>query len=132
MRLHPSVFCAGAHAAPCCTLRYAPPELVDAVAAKQRLLVEPCHDVWSLGVMAFETIAGTPAFSSSGQIFACARGAEVYPWTATRKPDAPAAWRRSRLRPVVQACLARDPTRRPSAEGLVAELARLCNASTAT
>ena len=101
-----------------CTLAYAPPEVIMAHNEGQPVTVEAAHDIWALGVMAYEVIAGQPAFQHSRHIFACAQGNEAYPWEAVCLADAPQTWRKSRLRPVVQACLERDATKRPSATAL--------------
>ena len=45
------------------SLRYAAPEVVDAVhRGDRKIRPEPSQDVWSLGVTAFELLTGIPAF----------------------------------------------------------------------
>ena len=112
-----------------CTLRYAPPEVINAHDEGEAVTVQPAHDIWALGVMAYEVIANERAFQSSKSIFACAEGSEVYPWEAARLAAAPQTWRKSRLRPAVQACLERDLAQRPSAAAVISRLNALCSSS---
>ena len=120
--------CAGDTTFPCCTILYAPPEVVLAYEARDKAAVAPAHDVWSLGVMVYETITRAPAFARRGlklaSVFACARGDECYAW---ERPlgEQPPAWRNSRLREVVLLCLARDAAARPSAEELKTNIWRM-------
>jgi serine/threonine protein kinase len=53
----------GAAAPPSFTLAYAAPEVVRALVMGTRTVVTtPALDAWSLGVMAFELLTGSPAF----------------------------------------------------------------------
>jgi hypothetical protein len=83
------------------------------------------------GVMAFDAIVGRPTMMQSTlpEIRDRALGQEQYPW---EKPSAelPEQWQRSRLRPLVQPCLARDAERRPTAAALVQSLAQIGDLTT--
>ena len=121
--------CAGAAALPRCTLRYAPPEVISAYNRSAKVVVHPSLDIWALGVMAFEALTQRPAFATGAALFAAAAGDAPFPWAASERAAAPASWRRSRLRPVVEACLARDAAARPTAAGLLQMLVDLVSAS---
>ena len=120
---------AGEHLFPRCTLTYAPPEVIAAYNAGEDVTVAPSHDVWSLGVMAYEVIAQQPAFEDATALFESAAGARPYPWEAAALDTAPTIWRKSRLRPAVQACLARNAVERPSVADVLVALRRLCSVS---
>ena len=75
--------------------------------------------------MAFEAIARRPAFPAAPAVFACAQGRQRYPWEVGAAPAAPPAWRASRLRPLLEACLSRSAAARPTAAALLAKLAHL-------
>ena len=96
-------------------MAYAPPEVVAAYRCEGTVTVAASHDIWALGVMAFEALTGGRALGSLEQLLACARGDEAYPWDASKLADAPERWRRSRLRPLIEPCLAHDPSQRPAA-----------------
>lgn len=117
---------AGTKALPRCTLTYAPPEAVVACLSAEPIEVEvhPSLDVWSLGVMAYECLAQERAFahfSGRDAILACARGEQRYPWEAP-EGELNAAWANSSARKHLEACLSRDPARRPSAAEVQANL----------
>ena len=122
----------GETAYPRCTPRYAPPEVLVAHDAEQRIVVQPSQDVWALGVMVFEAVTGTnatPGRIKAATVYDRAHGKELYPWE--EPPDAqPATWRRSRLRTLTLSCLLRDASARPSAEELVQSIARMTSATT--
>lgn len=102
--------------------------MVAAYDARGQIEVRAAHDVWSLGVMVYETITRAPAFARRGlkmaTVFACARGEEAYAWERPMD-EQPPAWRNSRLRDAVLSCLARDPAERPSAEELKTSIWRM-------
>jgi serine/threonine protein kinase len=114
---------------PRCTLAYAPPEVVAAVDASRHVEVSAAHDMWALGVMAFEAIAGRVAFTMVSDIRECASGRAPYPWELPAD-EQPPAWRRSRLRGLLSPCLAREPAGRPSAATLLESVARMGDATT--
>ena len=104
-----------------CTLRYAPPEVVNAFIEDTHVAVHPSVDVWALGVMAFEVLSGRHTVQSRGELYAFAAGTQPYPWEAA--PDtAREPWRKLRLWALVEDCLARDPATRPSAATVVQRL----------
>lgn len=52
----------GTRAALNVTLAYAAPEVVEALESGRKLVVSPAQDMWSLGVIAFETLTRSCAF----------------------------------------------------------------------
>ena len=109
---------------PRCTLAYAPPEVALAVDANRDITIATEHDMWALGVMAFEAVVKRQALTTLADVQKCARGAAPYPWELP--PDhQPPAWRQSRLRGVITPCVARDPRARPTAAGLLAAVERI-------
>ena len=116
--------CAGHQVWPTCTLPYAPPEVAHAAWASERVTVHPSHDIWALGVIAYEAITRSRALTSQAQIAQCACHLAPYPW---EHPPAqqPATWQQSRLQTVLAPCLARDPAARPSAAELCAAFGQL-------
>ena len=116
---------AGEHIFPRCTLAYAPPEVVAAYQAGANITVAPAQDIWALGVMAFEALTGGRAVAATQELFLCAAGAKAYPWDSSMLADAPPRWRKSRLRPTIEQCLAHDPAQRPEAQAIVEQVNRL-------
>ena len=41
---------------------------------------DACADIWALGVMAYEVVAGRPALNTVDEVFDCAEGKQFYPW----------------------------------------------------
>ena len=81
--------------------------------------------MWALGVLAYETIMRQHTFARGKDqqpAFDCAAGRQQYPWEADAAAAAESEWLRSRLRPLLQPLLSRDPEQRPSAEGLLGSL----------
>ena len=122
---------AGTLLPPRCTLAYAPPEVVSAAVAACRVTVHPSHDVWALGVVAFEAVVQRKAMPGSTAMRACALGEQLYPWEAPHA-EQPAAWRQSRLRALVAPCLDRDPMQRPTAAQIVDSAADIGHAASLT
>jgi serine/threonine protein kinase len=66
-----------------CTVRYAPPEAIQAHTAGAELVVEPSLDIWVIGVILFECLSGGHAFhvfGGSEEVYECAEGAKPYAW----------------------------------------------------
>jgi serine/threonine protein kinase len=122
---------AGEKLFPQCTLAYAPPEVIAAYNAHADVTVAAGHDIWALGVMAYEALAGKPAFPNARSLFAAARGAEAFPWAPSQRRSAPVGWRKSRLRSLVESCLKEDPAQRATVDDVLAGVAALCSTSTA-
>jgi serine/threonine protein kinase len=105
------------------SLTYAPPETVRAHAAGARTTTaDAAADLWALGVIAYELLAGRRAFARNlgrAAITAQLTGAAPLPWEDERFEFRAARELRA-LRPSVLACLQRDPARRPSAVRLLA------------
>ena len=139
---------AGTRLWPRCTLSYAPPELVRAACDShtpdrhKQIVVAPSHDVYAVGMIAFEALSGRKAFGSakevacgeafraSADVQACASGTLAYPWDAPAPASAQEqepTWRKSRLWPMVAECLRPEPARRPSAESMCARLVELAH-----
>ena len=117
--------CAGELVKPRCTLSYAAPEVVAACEEPSDIVAAPAQDIWALGVMAFEAVNGRRAIDSTPELFQCAAGSKLYPWDTAKLDTAPPQWRKSRLRPVIQACLARDPALRLTAAAVVSRVEHL-------
>jgi serine/threonine protein kinase len=81
------------------------------------------HDIWALGVLAYEAVTGTRALLSIDDVRSCASGSSPYPWELPAAELHP-AWRASRLRHLLQPCLARDAAKRPSAVSLTVSVSR--------
>ena len=94
------------------------------------IAVHPSHDVWALGVIAYEAITQGRALTSQTQIAQCAQGQAAYPWEVAQS-ELPRAWVQSRLRPLVEPCLKRDAAERPAAAQIHAAVNRLGQFSTA-
>ena len=110
-----------------CSPAYAPPEVLQSYAAGMRTTAHPSADVWALGVMVYEALTDDAVFppfvTAARDVFAAARGSVRYPWELDRD----AQFSRYRVRPAVEACLARDPAARPSAVQLITMIDRLAN-----
>ena len=92
--------------------------------ANTHIAVAAPHDVWAVGVMTFESVVQRPLFTTLEGIQMCAQGSTAYPWELPPE-DQPESWRSSRLRAMIEPCLARDPLRRPTAEALLAAVGRM-------
>jgi serine/threonine protein kinase len=112
------------------TLAYAAPEVLAAYAAKQKIPADPAHDIWSLGVMAYECLTSSrvfPVYIDPRVVFVTASGKEKYPWEAEVLDE---TFRKSRARELIAACVVRDPRGRPTAEKLVKMIDSLGNNTT--
>lgn len=95
------------------TPAYMAPEQVRADEA-----VGPAADVWSLGCVLYECLAGVPAFRSQHVMALLAKILLDPPPSIAARRDLPAA-----LREIVERCLEKDPTARyPSADALLEAL----------
>lgn len=106
-----------------CSLPYAAPEILAAVARGARSIqASASADVWALGVVALELLAGRRAFAGTASreaIVAQVTGDTPLPWEPP-SATAPELLRRLRvLKRSVLACLARDPAARPTAEAVL-------------
>jgi serine/threonine protein kinase len=122
-------FCAGTRCEVSCTLCYAAPEVINAREDRAELTVEPSLDIWAIGVIVFECLAGCRVFGGHGafeQVVEFAKGLQQYPWERPSK-EIPKGWRRSRACSLFSSCLSRDPTVRPTAEQLLKGLHKLSN-----
>ena len=102
-----------------CTPAYAAPEVLRA--ADVAVVATAAADVWALGVIAYEALTHARAFPPgrrSAEVFAAAAGRRPYPWELA-EGNLPRMWRRSRLRNIAEACLAREAARRPTAQCVV-------------
>ena len=100
------------------TLRYAPPEVVTADAlGESRMAAHPSVDVWALGILALELLAGRRAFRGAtpdATVREQIMGGTPLPWEAGRERRELLRSLRG-LRPTVLRCLARDAAERPAA-----------------
>ena len=79
--------------------------------------------------MAFEAVTQTmPVLTTISDVFDCALGVRAYPWERV-SAEQPPAWRQSRLRALIEPCLARDPQARPSSATMLAAIERIGQAS---
>lgn len=103
-----------------CSLGYAPPEAINAHTTRSDLTVEPSLDIWAIGVIVYECLAGCRAFDRHGgveEVYECAQGLQPYPWER-RLEELPEGWRKFRARSIFDSCLQRNPAARPRAEEL--------------
>ena len=119
---------AGAVQLPRCTLPYCDPDTANAVNSDSTVTVSPACDIWALGVMCYEAIAQKMALTTMADVFDGASGTKQFPWEApaAQQPD---AWRRSRLRSLIQPCLSRDASTRPTAAQIVQLIERVGSAT---
>jgi serine/threonine protein kinase len=114
-----------------CTLRYAPPEAINAHTAGMDMVVDPSLDMWAIGVILFESLSRSRTFQIHGgaeEAYECAEGAKQYPWERPVE-ELPVQWRRSRACSLFSRCLSRDPAARPTANQLLQSLHRLSDAT---
>lgn len=109
--------------------RYAPPEILAANrAGERRVEVAPAVDIWAVGVMAVELLAGERAFKRVRNTANPSRGHSAAGPSYLTQVD-PHAWELSSaaeqalgilpgLSAAVLSCLALDPVQRPSAAAL--------------
>ena len=93
------------------TPAYVAPERLDGAST------QPATDVYSLGVLLFETLTGQPPYSADTWEQLSAALAEAGPPTLDGVPGLPA-----RVADICLRCLARDPRRRPTARQVAAVL----------
>ena len=109
------------------SLAYAAPEVLQSFAAGMRIAAHPAADIWALGVMVYEALTDGAVFppyaTPPSDVYAAASGSVRYPWELDRDKQ----FSRYRVRPAVEACLARDPAARPSAVELITMIDRLAN-----
>ena len=110
-------------------MRYAAPEVLHALQQNQAVVADPAHDIWTLGVLAYEVLTGQRVFSENDPetIFKHANAITVYPWSrATLHPSFEA----SGTRELIEGCLRRDPKSRLDAQKIVNKLHKLGNMQT--
>ena len=124
---------AGEEASKQCSLAYAAPEVLRSYAARKPIAADPAVDIWALGVVAYEALTDSvvfpPSARASRDACAAAHSSAPYPWESGRRDK---QLSQCNLCEVVVACLARDPSARPSARELLAHIDRLNNAATGT
>ena len=115
------------------TRAYAAPEVLQSYAARKPIATDPAQDIWALGVVAYEALTDCvvfpPSARASRDAYAAAHSSAPYPWESGRRDK---QLSQCNLCEVVGACLARDPSARPSAQDLLAHIVRLNNAATGT
>ncbi|EXG80010.1 serine/threonine-protein kinase [Cryptosporangium arvum] len=90
------------------TPEYIAPEVVGGHASL------PASDVYGLGIVLYELLTGTTPYRGGSSAEVMKRHLNSVPLWTDAVPDA--------VRPVLSACLVRDPSRRPTAETLAADL----------
>jgi serine/threonine protein kinase len=101
----------GVVAFPGCTTAYAAPEVLGALEGGKAITVDPAQDIWALGVLIYEALSPGRLQCRAEVVYARATGQQVYPWEASDDQQ-PGTWRCSRLRPLAQRCLQRNPHHR--------------------
>ena len=119
----------GLESPPCYTPAYAPPEVIRATRSGETVVVDASHDVWALGVIAYEAITGTRALATRPQADACACEGVQYPWEQS-EDRMPEKWVRSRLRAIMRPCLDRRAGERPPAAAIAEAVNRMGRCST--
>jgi hypothetical protein len=79
--------------------------------------------------MAFEAIVQRVTFTGMSGILECAFEQHKYPWELPAHQQ-PREWRQSKLRALLEPCLARNAAARPSAASLCVDIGRLGHATT--
>lgn len=96
------------------SLRYAPPEAFDSA----RVQVVPQYDIYSLGVMAYEMLAGRPPFDADGFVqIVQAHLTHEPPSLRSLRPELPAS-----VESAVMRALAKKPEDRPGTAGEFADM----------
>lgn len=123
-----SVIAAGSTASLMFSLKYAAPEVVQALqAGNKTVIADAAVDIWAIGVIAFELLTGKRAFPSSAMnptetdamVQAALSGHSPLPWEGEGEVVEERLEKLRGLRRSVLRCLDRDPAQRPSAEALL-------------
>ena len=117
------------------TLHYAPPEVIRAKERGQsHLVVAEAADVWALGIIAFELLAGVQAFEMCTEtgIVECLYGRQPLLWEEAGPDAAVTLSKLGVLKRSVLSCLQRDPSRRPTAGQLRLSWERVFDQQTLT
>lgn len=121
-------YAAGSTASLAYSLNYAAPEVIQALESGRRTVhVNAAVDIWAIGVIAFELLAGERAFPVDGLPSAeteqaakdAIMGRTPLPWEALSDGANERLGRLRGMRRTVLRCLDRDPAERPSAQALV-------------
>jgi serine/threonine protein kinase len=104
-------------------LRYCAPEIaIDPSKPLPPTTVTSAADMWGIGVIAFELLTNERVFpteASDAEIISALRG-HALPWEAAAPGREGRCEKLRGLKRAVLACLDRDPSRRPTAESLLA------------
>lgn len=98
--------------------------------ARRNVPADPAQDIWALGMMAYECLTHStvfPVYMSPEAVFATAAGDAQYPWEVANKDP---SFHKSKARPVITACLSREPRKRPTAQQLLKMIDALGNNAT--
>lgn len=95
--------------------------MVRAYANHDDVTVAAAHDIWALGVIAFEALTQLRGFTEASAIYSCADGAQQYPWVNGGSTQ----WQASPLRQLVLGCVATQASERLSAAGVLSVAAAL-------
>ena len=111
-------------------VRYAAPEVVHALQQNMQIAAKPEHDLWALGVLAYETITGRRIFTNNDPdtAFRCANALLAYPWGNDQQDP---AFANDAARSAVEGCLRRDPMARDTAVTVANKMSRIGGFSTA-
>ena len=124
---------AGCEASLSFTLTYAPPEVVRAYKDGERsITAKKSADIWSLGVIAYEMLVGSPTFPAGTHpdiVIDAVMGRVPLPWeSATAAELRPLM----RLKHVTLQCLHRDESKRPDAQQVLGAMQGIFRAATTT
>lgn len=119
--------CAGTKITQSKSLRYCPPEAIGAeFQGHTTVPSDPAADIWAFGAITFELAYGRGLFNGfrrEEDVRATLGGYAPFPWEAAVGVNKPGSFSKSRgLKHILRWCLHRDPSQRPTAHALVADV----------
>ncbi|WP_198019050.1 serine/threonine-protein kinase [Azorhizobium doebereinerae] len=102
-------------------LPYMAPEMIESFTDAGR-----AADVWSLGAMAFELLTSKKPFGAGYRAVPLIQAAVMPTLPRDQAPKAQFAALTNQIYDIIRTCLSRDPSVRPTADGLVTQCEALC------